>query len=239
MRILAFAAAFVMGLHFVGAQASSLRVSPVIIDLSAPTAASNIRVWNDAKRPINVQARIFRWSQSNGVDTYTPATDVVVSPPISKLKPGSENIIRIVRTTKRAIKAEESYRLIVDELPNAEQGKSGTVNLVVRHSIPVFFSQPDTPEAAVKWSVQRRSGGYQVTARNNGGRRLRISDLILQSASGSPVARQKGLVGYVLGQSSATWFIPGTGGSRNVGSLTVSAQSEAGPINVQANTKGG
>lgn len=239
MRIFTFAAALVAGFYLVAAQAASLRVSPVIIDLSAPTAASNIRVWNDAKRPINVQVRIFRWSQSNGVDTYTPATDVVVSPPISKLKPDGENIIRIVRTTKRAVKAEESYRLIVDELPDAGQRKSGTVNLVIRHSIPVFFSQPGTADANATWSVRRRSGGYQVTVSNKGGKRLRVSDLSLQGSGGSAVARQNGLVGYVLGQSSATWFIPGTGGSRSGGPLTISAQSEAGPINVQANSKGG
>ncbi|MFK3665887.1 molecular chaperone [Ochrobactrum teleogrylli] len=99
-----------------------------MIDLSAQTAASNIRIWNDAKRPINVQARIYRWSQSNGADTYAEATDVVASPPISQLKPGSENIVRIVRTSKSPVKAEESYRLIVDELPYIAQRRSGTLN---------------------------------------------------------------------------------------------------------------
>lgn len=74
MRILILAALVVAGLHISSAQsnAASLRVSPVLIDLSAPTAASSVRIWNDAKRPINVQVRIFRWSQSNGVDSYTP-----------------------------------------------------------------------------------------------------------------------------------------------------------------------
>ncbi|MBA8839617.1 molecular chaperone [Ochrobactrum sp. RH2CCR150] len=239
MRVLTFAAALIASLYLIPANAASLRVSPVIIDLSAPTAASNIRIWNDAKRPINVQARIFRWSQSNGVDTYTAATDVVVSPPISQLKPGGENIVRIVRTSKSPVKAEESYRLIVDELPDSAQRRSGTVNLVIRHSIPVFFSQPGTPDANPSWSVQRKSGGYQVTVSNKGNKRLRVSDLALQGSGGRAVAQQKGLVGYVLGQSSATWFIPGTGGSRGGGSLTISAQSEAGPINAQASVRGG
>ncbi|MDX4073367.1 molecular chaperone [Brucella sp. NBRC 113783] len=207
--------------------------------MSAQTAASNIRIWNDAKRPINVQARIYRWSQSNGADTYAEATDVVVSPPISQLKPGSENIVRIVRTSKSPVKAEESYRLIVDELPYIAQRRSGTLNLVIRHSIPVFFSQPGTPDANPSWSVQRQSGGYRVTVNNTGNKRLRVFDLALQGAGGRAVAQRKGLVGYVLGQSSASWFIPGTGGSRGGGSLAISAQSEAGPINVQASARGG
>ncbi|HWT63215.1 MAG TPA: molecular chaperone, partial [Ochrobactrum sp.] len=63
--------------------------------------------------------------------------------------------------------------------------------------------------------------------------------LTLQSKAGAPVAQQKGLVGYVLGKSSVSWFIPGTRNNRGGGSLVISAQSEAGPINVQANVRGG
>ncbi|MCV9907826.1 molecular chaperone [Ochrobactrum sp. AN78] len=241
MRILILAALVVAGLHISSAQsnAASLRVSPVLIDLSAPAAASSVRIWNDAKRPINVQVRIFRWSQSNGVDSYTPATDVAVSPPISQLKPGGENMVRVVRTSKRPVKAEESYRLIVDELPSSSQQKSGTVNLIIRHSIPVFFSPEDNSGADVAWNVQKKSGGYQVTVNNRGDKRMRVSDLALQSKGGAPVAQQKGLVGYVLGKSSVSWFIPGTRNNRGGGSLMISAQSEAGPINAQANVRGG
>jgi len=147
--------------------------------------------------------------------------------------------VRIVRTSKSPVKAEESYRLIVDELPYIAQRRSGTLNLVIRHSIPVFFSQPGTPDANPSWSVQRQSGGYRVTVNNTGNKRLRVFDLALQGAGGRAVAQRKGLVGYVLGQSSASWFIPGTGGSRGGGSLAISAQSEAGPINVQASARGG
>lgn len=235
------AALMISGLHLVAtpSHAASLRVSPVLIDLSAPTAASSIQIWNDAKRPISVQVRIFRWTQKNGVDSYTPATDVAVSPPISQLKPGGENMVRVVRTSKTPVKAEESYRLIVDELPGAATKKSGTVNFVIRHSIPVFFSPQENSGANVAWSVQPKSGGYQVTARNTGDKRLRVADLALQSKGGAAVAQQQGLVGYVLGNSSTSWFIPGTKGNRGGGSLTISAQSEAGPINAQANVRGG
>ncbi len=241
MRILVFAALALAGLHFSTApsSAASLRVSPVLIDLNAPTAASSVQIWNDAKRPINVQVRIFRWSQSNGVDTYTPATDVAVSPPISQLKPGSENMVRVVRTSKRPVRAEESYRLIVDELPNAAQQKSGTVKLVIRHSIPVFFSPPENKGADVAWNVQKKSGGYQVTLNNKGDKRMRVADLALQSKGGAAVAQHPGLVGYVLGKSSVSWFIPGTRNSQSGGPLTISAQSDTGPIHAQANVRGG
>lgn len=241
MRISVLATLVVAGFYLstVPSDAASLRVSPVLIDLNAPTAASNIQIWNDAKHPIGVQVRIFRWTQKDGVDSYTPATDVAVSPPISQLKPGGENMVRVVRTTKSPVKAEESYRLIVDELPNAARQKSGTVTFVIRHSIPVFFSPHENRGSDVAWNVQKKSGGYQVTVNNKGDKRMRVSDLALQSKGGTAVAQQKGLVGYVLGKSSVSWFIPIVGNNRGGGSLMISAQSEAGPINAQANVRGG
>lgn len=124
-RSLALAAASLgLALQFLSpSQAASLRVAPVVLDLRAPTAASTIRIWNDARRPINVQIRVFRWVQRNGEDAYEQTNDVVASPPITTLRPGGENLVRIVRTSKRPVDGEESYRLVVDELPDLRVGR--------------------------------------------------------------------------------------------------------------------
>ncbi|RWC37598.1 molecular chaperone [Mesorhizobium sp.] len=221
------------------AQAASLRVAPVVLDLRAPTAASTIRIWNDARRPINVQVRVLRWSQKNGEDAYQVTNDVVASPPITTLRPGGENLIRIVRTSKRPVNGEESYRLVVDELPDPSRRVAGTVVLVVRHSIPVFFATTDAPGASPTWSVQQRRGGYLVTVRKRGSMRLKISNLAL-SSGGKAVARRDGLVGYALGNSTAKWFVPATGRGRvSGGSVAISADSEAGRFDATARLTGG
>ncbi|ERL49171.1 molecular chaperone [Halomonas huangheensis] len=220
-------------------EAASLRVAPVILDLSAPTAASTIRIWNDAQQPINVQIRVFRWTQQNGEDVYEEASDVVASPPITTLQPGGENLVRVVRTAKQPVQAEESYRLIVDELPTSSQREAGTVSLVVRHSIPVFFADPDVPEAAPAWSVDQRQGGYMVTVRNDGARRFKVSNLSLSNGS-AVVARHDGLVGYVLGNSTARWFVPGRSIEGVSGeSMTITADSETGSFDATARLSGG
>lgn len=224
---------------FSTAQAASLRVSPVIIDLVAPSMASSIRVKNDDKQAINVQARIFRWYQKNGADFFESAPSVAVSPPMMALKPGVDNIIRIVRTSKAPVKGEESYRLIVDELPRAGNRSSTAVTLVVRHSIPVFFAAPETRDADPVWSVRHKQGGYEVSVVNKGGTRLRVSNLDLKNAAGVSIARREGLVGYVLGQSSATWLVPAIRGKSGSGTITIVAQSEKGPINARVRINGG
>ena len=219
------------------AWAASLRVAPVILDLKAPTAASTIRVWNDADRPIHVQVRVFRWSQQNGQDVYEATNDVVASPPITTLLPNGENLIRIVRSTKRPIEDEESYRIIVDELPDSSRRQNGTVILVLRHSIPVFFSQSTATRADPSWSVRRIHGGYQVTVKNTGAKRLKVYDLAL-SDNGIVLAKQEGLVGYVLGNGTTSWVVPGSG-SPSGEMLTISAHSEAGRFDARAHIDGG
>ena len=239
-RLLTSAVVGICCILFAGAgSAASLRVAPVVLDLKAPTAASTIRVWNDEHRAINVQIRVFRWSQRNGEDVYEATNDVVASPPITTLQPGGENLVRIVRTSKRPVQAEESYRVIVDELPDLSRRQSGTVILVVRHSIPVFFGPADARGADPSWSVRRVPGGYQVTVENSGTQRLRVSNLTL-SDNQRVLARQDGLVGYVLGNGTARWVVPGRSPDGPSGAtLTISADSEAGRFNATARISGG
>ncbi len=50
------------------------------------------------------------------------------------------------------MRAEESYRVLVDELPDPSRKKAGTVALVLRYSVPVFFRNPDAkaPDVVVQ-----------------------------------------------------------------------------------------
>jgi fimbrial chaperone protein len=240
MRVATISAIVVACLQMsVPAGAASLSVAPVIIDLPAPTSASSLRIRNDGQKPINVQVRLFRWIQKNGEDVLLPTSDVVASPPMATLKPTGENIVRVVRTSKRPVQGEESYRMLVDELPDPSRRVSGTVVLVVRQSIPIFFSQTDPANPAANWSVKRGEGGYKVTVTNGSAKRLKISNLTLSNGK-TTVAQRKGLVGYALGKSTVSWFLPATAGSRVSGrSVSISADSEVGRIDATASVSGG
>jgi fimbrial chaperone protein len=226
-----------LGLSGIAAAQSTLRVSPVLLDVHAPTAAAAIRIWNDSDRPINVQIRLFRWGQAGGEDQLEPTADVAVSPPLTTLQPGSENVVRVVRTSKAPVAREESYRLIVDELPDPARRRPGTVALAMRYSIPVFFAPPGAPDPQVSWSVASRPDGLLVTAHNGGGSRLRIADLVLREGDRA-VAQQGGLVGYVLAGSTASWLVPAQTRPA-AGPLTLSATSESGQVRAVASLEGG
>lgn len=121
--------------------AAALRVSPITLDLKAGTAATTVRLWNDARTATSVQVRVFRWTKVNGKDRLDPTQDVVASPPITKLAPGTENLIRVVRVSKKPVSGTEAYRLMIDELPDARKKVPGQVSVMIRHSIPVRFSE--------------------------------------------------------------------------------------------------
>lgn len=141
MRLaLLFAATVAIGLTSAGSEAASLRVSPIGLSLNPGAATSSIRVWNNERRPLGVQVRVFRSKFVDGEEWLEPTNDVVVSPPMTTLAPGSENMVRIVRIAKTPVETEERYRLLVDELPDPKRRKAGTVNVLVRHSIPVRFA---------------------------------------------------------------------------------------------------
>ena len=119
--------------------AASLRVAPVMLDVAGGAATTTLRVWNTDKAAVKIQVRVFRWTRKNGEDILTPTKDVVVSPPLSTLKPGGENLVRIVRVANAPVAEREAYRVLVDQLPDPKAKKAGVVSILVRHAIPLYF----------------------------------------------------------------------------------------------------
>lgn len=218
--------------------AASLQVTPILVDVAAEgAAASSVTLRNASNKAVNAQMRVFRWTQVNGQDQYTETTDVAASPPMVTMKPNGEYVVRIVRSSRAPIQGEEAYRLVADELPDAAAKASGTINLLVRHSVPVFFRSSNASPAAVTWAVSKKAGRLVVEGRNNGDRRIRVARLKADDGAGNSVNYGDGLIGYVLGKSSATWASrtppKGFGGA----SAKLSLTSEAGPVAASATVR--
>ena len=217
------------------AQSADLQVQPTLIDVTAPGAASTVTLRNDGPRPINVQIRVFRWSQKGGREYLELTTDVVASPPAVTLSPNEDYLARVVRVSKRQVVGEETYRVLIDELPDASRSESGAVRLLVRHSIPAFFSAPNAAPPAVSWTVSRHQGQVLVSARNRGASHLRISAMTLRDKSGKKLSFGNGLVGYALGGSTMAWTVPSSSGRfASSGPVSISAQGNEGPVNAVA-----
>lgn len=112
--------------------------------------------------------------------------------------------------------------------------RPGNVRLVVRQSIPVFFRSAETSAPQITWTVERGPKGAVLKARNQGASRLRIVNLHA-TQNGKSLARQEGLVGYVLGGSTMTFPL---GAKAAAGSVLIKATGDLGPIEAKAAVKG-
>jgi len=232
--------------------AAHLGVSPTLVDIPAAQPAAGVRISNqDPETAIQVQARLFRWQQQDGQEVYTPTDDLILSPPVTRIEPGRENLIRLIRNGPAPEAGERSYRLLLDELPapvqdegSAQTEASASLNVVIRQSIPVFVTHPQATPAAPQWQIERVNGteggqaGYRVSVHNTGDKRLRLADLTLTSEDGEVLAQRTGLVGYALGHARMQFLIPAVEGAGTAAtSLMLSVQTEksalsAGPLPV-------
>ena len=211
-------------------RAASLRVEPILIDVPPPGAAATLTLRNDDPGDVTVQLRVFKWSQASGKETLEPTSDVVASPPALKLAPGNEYVVRIVRTSKRAMRAEESYRILVDQLPASREPQTAQINLLIRQSIPVFFGRPAETRPSVAWSLAYDGAALVATAKNNGGRRLgRLAHAPRRGGHNHFIRRRPAWlraqpVDDELGRAARGGRI------RSQGSIVLRAQGDTGPI---------
>ncbi len=180
---------------------------------------------------MDAQIRIFRWTQVNGADSLTPTDDVAASPPAVSLRPSTDYTVRVVRTTKEPVAKEESYRLLIDELPGPASGAAASVSIALRYSIPVFFTVPG-PAAAPKLSFElQRTNKPVIVVSNAGDRRVRLAKLKFTDGKGVVANFGDGLAGYVLGHSSRNFEVPANAKGFGAGGVvSMSAQSDTGPI---------
>ncbi len=214
--------------------AAVLDVAPVLLDIQAPNATGAISVKNDDARPTTIQVRLFRWRQADGEERYEPTHDVVASPPIANVAPGATLVIRVIRSAQTPVEGEESYRLVLDQLPESDRGGHAKVAMLLRQVLPVFFAQDDRSAPQVTWSVARGPRGYVLRAHNAGDQRLRVARVTLGGAGQPPIKLGGGLLGYVLGHANMSWTI-GKAKAFNPGAtLTVRGESDHGEFRATA-----
>lgn len=197
-----------------GAMASGLQVSPISLSLQAKENASGLTLSNTGDDVVHAQVRVYQWSQDEKGDQLTASRGLLASPPMIELKPGEQQLIRIIRASAppSGIGAvESSYRLSIDELPipSAEQ-KTG-LQFALSYSLPVFVQPVGVQQTAPKlrWTYTVQPDGKQVTMRvsNSGNGRAQLAKLSIDDATGNNIEINPGLLGYVLPGATMQWTL--------------------------------
>jgi fimbrial chaperone protein len=191
------------------AGAGQLQAGPTLIEITPAASATRLLLRNTGSLPVAAQVRVYAWSQSGGEDQLVPSAQLVVSPPIVELEPGGEQVVRVVRLGPPASGADQTYRVIVDELPRPDSASGRTVNVRLRYVLPVFVRAADAPPPSLACRVDRERS--ELTCENSGGRAAQFGATRLVDESGLTQTLSDGLFGYVLPTSRRVWVLSGSG----------------------------
>lgn len=194
--------------------AGGIRISPITVNIASQDRASLITLFNMSNDTSNLQVRVFKWTQSNGNDNLTETNDIIASPPFITLPPGGSFNFRVVRTSDAKVTGEQSYRVIIDELPKPQDKRSvGTgIGILIRNSLPLFVVN----DSAIP-KVQPSISASGLMMANNGTRHALLSDVEITNLNTQQKLRLtvNTVNGYVLENSfknyplSRGFYIPG------------------------------
>lgn len=183
------------------AHADGLQVAPVSVTI--PERSGVVWLNNEGDGPLRAQVRVFRWTQAHGEDVLAETTDVVASPPFAEIAPGTQQVIRLVRLGGAAVAmttCEQTYRIIVDELPAAEQPASTGLQYVVRYSVPVYLTNPACQAQApvLNWRIEPAGATAMLVVSNAGQFHAQLANVTFVDRMGHRTEITGGLLGYVL-----------------------------------------
>ncbi len=181
------------------AHAASLRISPIGADIPSGERATSFTLVNTAAEPVNLQLRVYKWSQANSEEILDPTNEMVVSPPATTIPAGASYTIRVARPSATPVTNELSYRLFIDELPKPVDPRTINqgISMVLRTSLPIFVVDKNAM-AQLSWRVWQDADGLHAEATNSGRRHAKISGLSIQPTGGQAISFGQGLNGYVL-----------------------------------------
>ena len=214
------------------AQAASLVIDPVRIEFANRRPYATLRLTNQGDSPITVQARVFRWGFKGEEDVLVPSDEVILNPPLLTIEPHAERILRLGLRVPNNSSAEQTYRLILDEIPKAQaESQVSAVNVVLRISIPIFAKPKGNAAPRLAWTARALADGkVEISAVNSGSAHVQIKQLTISKAGAQAAAVTQTTHTYLLPKQQHKWEIARaekTGATQ----LVVHAVTDAGDIN--------
>jgi len=94
-------------------------VQPSSIELAAKHPTAMVKLINPGSETRIVKIQVMSFTQENGREQLSPSTRLIVHPAQVTLKPGSEQSVRVGMRMSGPLWDEETYRLMLTEVPQA------------------------------------------------------------------------------------------------------------------------
>jgi fimbrial chaperone protein len=217
------------------AEAGSLAVSPIRIELPPDGSPEVVHVRNGAVDSALVQVEAVAWGED--IDAAPRADEIIAVPPVFELKGEGEQILRLALRKPLAGASEKAYRLLIPEVPR-EVSAANALTFAVRLNLPIFVTPPGAvPEA--EWSIRSSPDGEaELVLDNRGGAHLRVDGFELRADGASTPLFSSEEIAYALASDAMVWPL-GQPYAALPPALQVSARSNHGPLVAPVTRAGG
>ncbi len=165
--------------------AGSFGVSPIRLDFDRSTKTGVLTVTNDDEARLSFQMKLMEWTQdAEGVDQYAESSDLIFFPQLMVLEPKEKRIIR-VGTKSPSSTSERTYRLFIEEIPDAAEARAqGTqVAVKLRFGVPLFIAPLKAEIGGAITDAKLAKGEIQLTVKNSGNQHFRFEAITAKVAN--------------------------------------------------------
>ena len=150
------------------ALAGEWRVMPIRLDLGKDGRSGAVMVVNESEERLQVQISAVEWIQdAEGKDLYEETSDILFFPRLMFFDGKGEKVLR-AGIKLPAIEKEKTYRLFIEEIPDARKAEGARVAIAIRFGLPVFVKPlKDGPKGEVT-GLSMAGGVVNAVAKNTG-----------------------------------------------------------------------
>ncbi len=216
-------------------EASSFDIAPIRAELNAGQRTEALTLTNEDDAPVVVEVRLLAWSQSGGEERLEDTRDLLVTPPVLQVPAHGEQIVRVaLRGVPDAVR-EMSYRLVLQEVPQAAPSDFTGLRVALRLSVPVFVAPAHgKARGQLEWEMHALPDGkLEVAATNRGSGHVQVIDFELdapQGAAGATGALKALTPRYVLPGSRIVWVLKPDAGNAPSGQWRLRGHSDQGEL---------
>lgn len=189
-------------------QGATFSINPLRVELDARHRTDIITLKNVAETPLRVQVREMLWTVGDdGGWQLVPSKDLIVTPELVEIPPGESMQFR-VGTLLEPGASEGTYRLLLDELPNLDQGEAKPeIRVLTQISMPVFVEPARRTRIPALSGASLVHGELSVALRNGGTQRLDPQNIkvAVLDAGGRVLEQRDATANYVL--PGRSWFM--------------------------------
>lgn len=162
--------------------AGDFQASPVRVFLGDGARAGMITLTNRGDSVVRLKLSGFSWDEPpTGEPTLTPTEALVLFPSLIELGPGQTRRVRVGVSTRDSGR-EETYRVIVEELPDHGAPRKNGISIRMRMSIPIFVDSSGTAARGEVDSARvdvAQGRQFVFTLKNLGNRHFKAGDISL------------------------------------------------------------